>query len=172
MSPVRSLGMLFPSRPFMSASQQQNRKKVLAVASGGGHWVQLLRIAPAFADCHVVFVTVREAYHSDVPGQKFYAVGDATRCTKMHLLRTASRLFWIVCKERPDVVVSTGAAPGYLAVLTGKLIGAKTVWVDSIANVERLSLSGALARRYADLWLTQWPHLAREGGPHFRGAVL
>jgi len=147
-------------------------KKLLAVASGGGHWIQLLRLTPAFADCQVVFVTVQEAYRADVAGHKLYSVTDATRHSKIRLLRTALELFWIVFKERPDIVVSTGAAPGYFAVALGKLFRARTIWVDSIANVEQLSMSGKLAGRHAHLWLTQWPHLATKEGPQFRGAVL
>jgi hypothetical protein len=73
---------------------------------------------------------------------------------------------------RPDVVISTGAAPGFLALRLGRLLGARTIWVDSVANGEELSMSGKLAGRYADLWLTQWEHLAHEGGPQFRGNVL
>jgi hypothetical protein len=49
---------------------------------------------------------------------------------------------------------------------------ARTIWIDSIANVERLSSSGAQARRVADVWLTQWEHLARPEGPEYWGAVL
>ncbi|WP_220347888.1 hypothetical protein [Alkalilimnicola ehrlichii] len=56
--------------------------------------------------------------------------------------------------------------------LFGKLLGAKTIWVDSLANAEQLSVSGAKVRRFADLWLTQWEHLAAPDGPHYRGAVL
>lgn len=63
----------------MPINQRKEHKKVLAVASGGGHWVQLLRLAPAFADCNVVFAAVREAYRSDVPGHKFYAIPGATQ---------------------------------------------------------------------------------------------
>ena len=88
------------------------------------------------------------------------------------MARATLKLLWIICTERPDVIISTGAAPGYIALRIGKLIGAKTVWLDSIANAEELSLSGAMAGRYADLWLTQWAHLAGENGPYFRGAVL
>ena len=36
------------------------RPKVLAVSSGGGHWIQLMRIKHAFEDCSVTFVTVHE----------------------------------------------------------------------------------------------------------------
>jgi len=156
----------------MPREKQRVLKKLLAVASGGGHWVQLLRLRAAFVDCEVVFTTVNQAYSADVPGHRFYCVCDATRRTPIRLVQATLRILWIICKERPDVIISTGAAPGYVAICIGKLVGARTIWLDSIANVEQLSMSGAMAGRCADLWLTQWPHLAKPSGPHYRGAVL
>ena len=156
----------------MPVGPERNRKKLLAVASGGGHWVQLLRLAPSFTGCEVVFVTVLQAYRTEVPDFKFYSVSDATRRTPIQLVRATLRLFWIIFKERPDVIISTGAAPGYIAIRLGKLFGARSIWVDSIANAEQLSMSGAMAGPHADLWLTQWPHLVKQGGPYYRGAVL
>ena len=147
-------------------------KRVLAVASGGGHWVQLLRVAPAFADLDVAFVTVSDVYQSQVEGHRFYSVSDATRWNKLGLLWMGCRLAWVIAKERPDVIISTGAAPGYFSLVLGKLMGVRTIWIDSMANAERLSLSGQKIGRHADLWLTQWPHLAAPEGPHFLGAVL
>ena len=149
--------------------QAREGQKVLAVASGGGHWVQLLRLLPAFAGCRLVFVTVDEMYREDVAGQPFHVVVDATRWNRWRLVRLMLQILGHCWRERPDVVVSTGAAPGLFALLFGRLLGAKTIWVDSIANVERLSMSGRLARAVAQLWLTQWPHLARAGGPEFAG---
>jgi hypothetical protein len=146
--------------------------KVLAVASGGGHWVQLLRVMPALQGCSMTFVTVNRAYQSDVPAQRVRFVNDATRWDKLGLCKMLARITWILLSERPDVVVSTGAAPGYFALRIGKWLGARTIWLDSIANVEELSMAGRKVGRHADLWLTQWPHLARPDGPHFMGAVL
>ena len=34
------------------------------------------------------------------------------------------------------------------------------MWIDSVANVEELSMSGQMASASGDLCLTQWPHLA------------
>jgi UDP-N-acetylglucosamine:LPS N-acetylglucosamine transferase len=153
-------------------NHKRNRKKLLAVSSGGGHWVELLRLDRAFIDCETVFVTVHQAYRSDVRGFRFYSISDATRQTKLQLLRATVKLFWIISRERPDIIISTGAAPGYIAIRIGKFFRAKTIWLDSIANAEELSMSGAMAGQYADLWLTQWPHLAKEKGPFFKGAVL
>jgi UDP-N-acetylglucosamine:LPS N-acetylglucosamine transferase len=150
----------------------RDRPKLMAVASGGGHWTQLLRLAPAFAGFDVAFVTVDEGYRSQVAGSRFFSVNDANRWNKTGLLRMALRLAWIVLKERPDVVISTGAAPGYVALRLAHALGARTIWLDSIANAAELSLSGAKVGRYADLWLTQWPHLARPQGPSYAGSVL
>jgi UDP-N-acetylglucosamine:LPS N-acetylglucosamine transferase len=154
------------------AHQRTNRPKVLAIASGGGHWVQLMRLRPAFADAKVTFVTVRRTYQSDVPGEDFRVIPDATRWNKFKLLLMAAKIFWIVATVRPDVVVSTGAAPGYFAIRFGKWFRARTCWIDSIANAEELSLSGQQIRPHASIVLTQWPHVADASGVEFAGSVL
>jgi UDP-N-acetylglucosamine:LPS N-acetylglucosamine transferase len=167
--------LLFQGNTVSDASAPQSRgfrPKVLAVCSGGGHWVQMMRIKHAFEDCEVAFVTVHESYRAQVTEHKFYLVNDANRWTKFGLLKAAGRLASIVWHEKPDVVISTGAAPGYLALRFGRLLGARTIWLDSIANAEKLSMSGDRIGRSADLWLTQWPHLARPDGPHYTGSVL
>ena len=156
----------------MIKSRNRRTKKVLAVASGGGHWVQLLRLVRAFDGCDVAFVTVQRSYQEQVPRSKFYVVNDATRWNKGGILIMIFRILIVILKQRPDIVVSTGAAPGYVALRLGRLLGARTIWIDSIANVQQLSLSGARIGRYADLWLTQWRHLAKPEGPHYRGSIL
>lgn len=145
--------------------------RVLAISSGGGHWVQLLRLRPAFEGCRVVYATVERAYRVDVPGEKLYHVTDATRWNKLKLVRMAAKIAWIMLVERPNVVVSTGAAPGYFAIWLGRLMGARTMWLDSIANADDVSMTGQLVAARADLCLTQWEHLAGRGFA-YRGSVL
>lgn len=150
----------------------ETKPKVLAIASGGGHWVQLLRLRPAFEGCDVVFATAKEGYRSDVGDADFRVIVDANRSNKIGLLRSAWSIFSLLRRERPDVVISTGAAPGFFALKMGRMMGIKTIWVDSIANAEELSMSGDKAGTCADLWLTQWAHLARENRPAHMGNVL
>ncbi len=147
-------------------------KRILAVASGGGHWVQMMRLRPAFEGYEVAFLSVHSEYQEQVPGHRLYVVGDSNAKHKLAVLKTAWGVWRALRKERPDVVISTGAAPGGLAMFFAKRMGAKTIWVDSIANAEVLSMSGQKAGAYADLWLTQWPELAKEGGPEYSGSVL
>ncbi len=147
-------------------------KRVLAVASAGGHWVQLMRLRPALEGADLAFVTTHPGYADDVGDARYYVVKDANRWDKIGLLQQVIKLAWIVVKERPDIVVTTGAAPGYFTIRLARLLGARTAWIDSIANAEELSLSGRMAGKFADLWLTQWPELARAEGPAYEGAVL
>lgn len=148
------------------------RKRLLAVASGGGHWIQLHRLLPAFEGYELSIATVHADYAVDAHGAShFHCIRDATRWDRAGLVVLAFQLFRIILWRRPHIVVSTGAAPGYLALRLGRLFGAKTVWIDSLANVEELSLSGRRIGPYADVWLTQWEHLSRPDGPRFIGAV-
>ena len=79
---------------------------------------------------------------------------------------------WIVVRSRPDVVITTGASCGYVAIRVARLLGSRTLFMDSIANAEKLSLSAQLAQRHASMLLTQWPHLANPEGPTYRGSVI
>ncbi len=150
----------------------RTRKSILAIASGGGHWVQLTRLCAAFEDCDVTYITTLEGYRSQVAPESFHVVRDASRWDRVGLVVQAVKILRLIIWIRPDVVITTGASPGYFAVRFGKWFGARTLWLDSIANVDELSLSGREAGKYVDLWLTQWPDLARSDGPHFVGAVL
>lgn len=148
------------------------RTKVLAVASGGGHWVQLLCLRPAFEEHDVVYVTVQADYIEEVVDSRFYKVTDATRWSRWSLAKMVAEICYIIIRERPDIVISTGSAPGAAALRIGKWLGAKTIWIDSIANIQEISMSGYKVRKYSDLWLTQWEHLARSEGPRYLGSIL
>jgi len=148
------------------------QKRVLAIASGGGHWQQLMRLQPAFEGQHAIYVTTNAAYSVDVPGSDLFVVTDANRDHPLKLIRTAFETLLRVVRARPDVVISTGAAPGLFAIIFGRFVGARTIWVDSIANAEAVSLSGRIAAKFAHLVLTQWPHLAQPDGPQYHGSIL
>ena len=147
------------------------QQRILAVSSSGGHWVQLSRLRPAFEGHDVAYLTTERGYRGEVGQARFYTVRDARRWNKLALAASAFKVLYVVLRERPNVLISTGAAPGYLAIRFAKLIGAQTVWVDSVANVDELSLSGQMASTKADLCLTQWPHLV-DGRVGYRGTVL
>ena len=155
--------------------------KLMVVASSGGHWVQLMRLRKAWDDLSVIYVSTEPGLSDIVknmangegnPAPKFASVTDANLSEKLRLVRQLLEVFLVVLRHRPDVIITTGAAPGYFALRFGKLFGARTVWIDSMANAEQLSKSGKEVGKHADLWLTQWEHLVQPDGPHFMGRVL
>ena len=153
-------------------SPKSSRPRVVAVASGGGHWVQLQRLRPAFDRVDVTYITTRSDLRADVPDRPFRLVPEANRWQKWNLIRCAVAMSRALAVERPDIVVTTGAAPGYIAIRLGKLLGARTIWIDSVANADELSMSGRRALKRADVYITQWEHLAKSDGPLYYGSVF
>jgi len=147
------------------------KKRVLAMASGGGHFVQLLRLRPAFAGHEVHFATVHAASGAEVEGAPFHVFRDVSRADWWRLPLTFLDVALILLKVRPDIIITTGALPPLLALLLVRPFAVKTLWIDSIANSECLSGSGQLARKLASQTLTQWPGLAEQGVDHW-GSVL
>ena len=101
---------------FRKVAPRGRRHKLLAVSSGGGHWIQLLRVSAAFDNCEVTFVTTHDSYRSQVKDCRFWTVNDSNLSSKLGLVKTAAQLTRIILDEMPDVVISTGAAPGYSGV--------------------------------------------------------
>jgi exopolysaccharide biosynthesis glucuronosyltransferase PssD len=148
-------------------------KRILVVASGGGHWIQMRRLQPVFDGLDVAFASVHSNYAEEVRGHRFYTIRDVTRWDRWGVVVSVAQLVAILVIERPRVVLTTGSAPGMIALALAKLLlRSKTMWIDSIANCEQMSFSGRRARRFSDAWLTQWPQLQRADGPDYWGAVL
>lgn len=160
----------------------KRKKKLLAIASGGGHWIQLNRLSPAWKYLDVFYASTMpgtekaildNARLSGQAAPRYFSLPEANQWQKLRLLLLVTKIAILILRVRPDFVITTGAAHGYFAIRIGKLLGAKTIWIDSIANAEELSGSGRMVRAYADVWLTQWPHIAdANGGPRYEGAVI
>ena len=149
------------------------RHRILAVASAGGHWVQLARLSEAFADSDTLYVTTVAGETAPSGDRPVAKISDASRNEPWRVVIASLQLALLMLRFRPQAVITTGAAPGYVALRLAKLRGCRTVWLDSIANAEEISMSARLARPYADLWLTQWEELSRTTpGLRYWGQVL
>ena len=157
-----------------SIRERETPVKICLVASAGGHLSQLLKIAQVVEGYEAFVVTTSDAVRKNLTqfGQ-VHVVGECNRQHRLQVVKVFLRCWRILRRERPDVVLSTGAAPGCLCCFLGKLGGAKIVWVDSITNVGRLSLSGWLVRYIADLFIVQWAELAQKyRGAEYVGTVV
>ncbi len=146
--------------------------KILAIASGGGHWIQLMRLTRAFDGGRLYLSSTYDRVTGVPEHEGYFSVPDANANEKGRMILLGLKVLFVTLRLRPDVVVTTGAAPGFYAVLFGKLLGAKTIWIDSIANAEQFSLAGLKARRWADHWCSQWPEVAEAAGAEYIGSVI
>lgn len=132
----------------------------------------MMLLRPAFEGLDVFFLTTLEGLPEQFDAAPAAIVPDCNRNEKLSIVRTTLALSGHLLRQRPHVIISTGALPGVIALALGRAIGARTIWVDSVANAEEMSMSGKLARRVAHLWMSQWEHVAAEAGADYAGAVL
>jgi hypothetical protein len=148
-------------------------RPVLAVASAGGHFNQLMLLRPGFEGQQVIYVTTLAGLAEEFGALPARRVPDCNANTPLRALGCLAVTGWHVMRLRPRAVVTTGALPGVFALFWGRVAGARTLWIDSVANAEELSSSGRMARRIAHCTLSQWPAVAAaEDGVEYQGSVL
>lgn len=147
-------------------------KRVLAIASAGGHWQQLMLMREAYGHHDVHYVNTLDGLGAQFDAAPVTVIPDCNRNTPFRALATLWALIRLMIRLRPDVIISTGALPGVMALALGRVIGARTIWVDSVANAEEMSSSGRLARRFATHWLSQWETPAKAAGATYAGNIL
>lgn len=146
---------------------------MLAIASGGGHWIELVRISPSFEEYDTLYASTARNLIAPSGPREVRTIRDASASEPVRLIFVLLDVVRLITDFRPKLIVTTGAAPGLLAIMVAKLLGCRTLWIDSIANADKLSQSGRLAARFADVRLTQWPHLAdQDQGVRYVGAIL
>jgi UDP-N-acetylglucosamine:LPS N-acetylglucosamine transferase len=155
----------------------KKRLKICAGASAGGHLNQLLALLdhsdnwPGKPDFYVT--TLKVVANRLKERGSVYIIGEANRHHPLLGIMVFLRGLKIAFRERPDIVITTGSMPLAFFCLSSKLFGARIVWIDSIANIERLSVSGRFVRKFADVCLTQWPYLASpDGSVQYVGEIL
>ncbi len=133
--------------------------KVAFVASSGGHLEELskLREIEKLYDCFLV--TERSEFMINDFCDRKYLVPKMSRKQITFLPKFAwlfIRTIQIMCSERPDFVITTGALIAYPFCLIGKLMGIKVVYIESFARVDQPSLTGKLVYNLSDLFMVQW----------------
>lgn len=110
--------------------------RVLAVASGGGHWEQLMLLRDAFGRHEIHFATTSKVSEHEIGAVSVRLLPDCNLRQPLRTLQCTVHSALLIASLRPQIVISTGAAPGLLCIFWGRLMGARTLWIDSIANAE------------------------------------
>lgn len=144
---------------------------ICLTCSHGGHLTEMRKLEPAFAGHHTFYICYDAATTRELEGA--YRIPNMAR-NPIELLKNLFRATRIFMKERPDVIVSTGAEIALPVVAVGKLFGAKTVYIECGAQVSRPSFTGRVMYYFADAFFVQWPELLQAYGPRaqLRGSFV
>jgi len=154
------------------------RLKIALVANAGGHLAELQAVAAAWEGHDIFYVTQRYPWTRGLspavltPGlnvQRF-----PTFKVMLMLALSAIVIAWVWLRRRPDVIVTTGGEIALPALWLGKLIFAKTVFIESYARTSGLSLAARAVAPVTDQLFVQHEEQAEllGAGCRYAGSVL
>ncbi len=154
--------------------------RFVAGASAGGHANELMGLLDAKASRlwplqPSAYVTTMEITAAAMArrGACVHVIGESDRKKPLKAVAVMLRALALAVRLRPQLVVTTGSMPLAMFAIASKMLGAKVVWIDSIAQIDDLSLSGQVMRHVADLCLAQWPDVAAKyANVEYAGEVL
>lgn len=133
--------------------------KIAFVASSGGHLEEISQLKKIATEYDNFLVTEQNGFEVRNFGNRQYFVPQMNRREKLFLpkfVRLFVMAYRILKKERPDLVITTGALIAYPFCIIAKLMRGKVVYIESFARVTEPSLSGKLLYKHADLFIVQW----------------
>ncbi len=148
--------------------------KICLAASSGGHLTELLCLRNAWKGKPHFFVITNESsldlLNSDA---RAYMIGWGNRRHPFLITKMLFRCIKVIINEKPDVLISTGAAVGCILGLLIKITGGKVIWIETISHTNNLTMSGYIIRPFAHLFFVQWPELLKKyPGVTYAGKVI
>jgi beta-1,4-N-acetylglucosaminyltransferase len=141
---------------------EQNRLKIGIACSPGGHMVQARQLAKVYEKYdHFYFtfsgVIAKESAHTT----RVHTIPNIVRHNPVSWVTGAIASAYIAVAERPDAVITTGAGVVVFFCIFAKLLGAKLIFLESMAKIEKPTLTARLLYPFSDLFLVQWPNLLK-----------
>lgn len=139
------------------------KAKVCIPTSSGGHLTHMRMLMPVLSRAADRFwVTFdKEDANTALEGERVYHCFFPTNRNVRNTVRNTLLAVRVLRRERPDLIISSGAAVAVPFFLVGKLLGARTVYVEVFDRVDAPTLTGRLVRRITDLFVVQWPEMER-----------
>lgn len=135
--------------------------KICLVCSSGGHFLELYRLNQFWSQYKHFWVTfLKEDTHYFLRKEKVYWAYYPTNRNIKNLFKNLLLSWQVLRREKPDVIISTGAGVSVPFLYIGKLLGKKTIYIESLARISELSLSGKLVYPIVHHFFVQWPELS------------
>lgn len=143
----------------------RHNKKICLISSSGGHLEQIKQLKKITSEFEYYYIVNKTSSTSKIKEKK-YLITDIYR-GKNKLKKIAITLymfteqFFYFIKERPDVVITTGAGMVVPTCLIAKIFRKKVVYIESFARMTTANKTGKFLYKFADLFIIQWPELKK-----------
>jgi len=142
--------------------RKNNNIKVCIACSPGGHMIQARYLAKAYQKYNYFFFTFSGPVAQGLSkNQPVRTIPNIVRHNPLTWIIGALCSAYIVAVERPDVVITTGAGVVVFLCIFAKLAGAKLIFIESMAKIERPTLTARILYPFSDLFFVQWPGLLK-----------
>lgn len=139
-------------------------KKVCFIASSGGHFEQIMMLKPLMQKHDSFVVTEKTNYSVSNEDIQFYYLKQVNRHEIKfiyYMIINSIKTLKIFLKEKPDIVISTGALATIPMCLLAKIFKKKLIFIESFAKITSPTLTGKLIYKFADQFYIQWEELRK-----------
>ena len=134
--------------------------KVCLVGSSGGHLTHLYMLKPFWENKERFWVTFDKAdAQSLLEGEKMYPCYFPTNRNIKNLIKNTFLAIKVLRKEKPNLIISSGAAVAVPFFWLGKLFGAKTIYIEVFDRIDKPTLTGKLVYPVTDKFIVQWDEM-------------
>lgn len=136
--------------------------KICLVSSSGGHLTHMYMLKPFWQDKERFWVTFdKEDARSLLKGEKMYTCYYPSNRSLKALMINTVRAFKVLKKERPDLIISCGAAVAVPFFYVGKLFGAKLIYIEVFDRIDSSTLTGRLVYPITDRFIVEWEEMKK-----------
>lgn len=140
-----------------SQMKKNGEIKVCLVGSSGGHLTHLYMLKPFWKDKNRFWVTFdKEDARSLLEGEKVYPCYFPTNRSIKALIKNTKIAWDVLHKEKPDLIISCGAAVAVPFFYIGKMMGAKLVYIEVFDRIDKPTMTGKMVYPIVDKFVVQW----------------
>ena len=136
--------------------------KVCLVGSSGGHLTHLYLLKPFWGEKERFWVTFgKEDAKSILEDEKMYECYFPTNRNIKNLIKNTFLAIKIIRKEKPKLIISSGAGVAVPFFYIGKIFGAKTIFIEVFDRIDKPTITGKLVYPVADIFIVQWEEMKK-----------
>lgn len=141
-------------------------KKVLFIASTGGHLNELLQLKPMFEKYDYHLITERDNTTLNLKSEYKDKISYLKYGTRSKIFSYIFIFIFNIIKSiylyaiiKPKYIVTTGTHTAVPICYIAKMLGTKIIFIETFANRNTKTLSGKLVYPIANLFVVQWKEM-------------